>query len=345
MYILGLESSCDESAAAVLKAKGVKTEILSNVIASQIDIHAQYGGVIPEIAAREHVLRILPTIDEALKKAKIKANDLGAIAVTQGPGLVSSLLAAIETAKSLALIWEKPIIPVHHIIGHIYASFINTNPLPQFPIIALVVSGGHSNLILMNEHYNFKVIGETRDDAAGEAYDKAAKMMGLSYPGGPVIAKLAQEFRISNKKCQIQLPRPMLNSPNFDFSFSGLKTALLYKLQKDKTWKKNMPEYAYAFESAIIDTLIHKSLKAIERYKAKSFILAGGVAANMALRSELTEKIIKKFTKIMVFLPKLAYTTDNAAMIAAAGYYNYYQNKDNAFLNYRKLKADPNLKL
>lgn len=344
MYILGLESSCDESAAAVLEAKGAKTTILSNVIASQINIHAQYGGVVPEIAAREHVLHILPTIDEALKEAKLEARDLTAIAVTQGPGLVSSLLAAIETAKSLSLIWKKPIIPVHHIIGHIYASFINTDPLPRFPIIALVVSGGHSNLILMDEHYSFKVIGETRDDAAGEAYDKAAKMMGLSYPGGPIIANLAQEFRNSANKSQIDLPRPMLNSADFDFSFSGLKTALLYKLQKDNTWKERIPEYCYAFESAIIETLVHKSLKAIKKYDAKSFILAGGVAANKALRAEISSKIKTNSNKTRIFLPDLAYTTDNAAMIAAAGYYNYYKNKDKSFINYSKLKVNPNLK-
>lgn len=344
MYILGLESSCDESAAAVLEAKGSKTAILSNVIASQIDIHAKYGGVVPEIAAREHVLHILPTIDEALKLAKIDARDLKAIAVTQGPGLVSSLLAAIETAKSLALIWKKPIIPVHHIIGHIYASFIDANPLPRFPIIALVVSGGHSNLILMDDHYSFRIIGETRDDAAGEAYDKAAKMMGLSYPGGPIIANLAKEYRDSHKKSKIVLPRPMINSADFDFSFSGLKTALLYQLQKDKNWQQCIPEYCYAFETAIIDTLVHKSLKAIKKHQASSFILAGGVAANKALRTELSTKIKEDSVKTKVFLPNLAYTTDNAAMIAAAGYYNYYKNKDKSFINYSKLKVNPNLK-
>lgn len=344
MYILGLESSCDESAAAVLEAKGTKVKILSNVIASQIDIHAQYGGVIPEIAAREHVLNILPTIDQALKKAKIEPSELKAIAVTQGPGLVSSLLAGIETAKSLSLIWQKPIIPVHHIIGHIYAAFINVNPLPVFPVIALVVSGGHSNLILMENHYNFKIIGETRDDAAGEAYDKAAKMMGLSYPGGPIIANLAQEFRESTKTCNIELPRPMLHSPDFDFSFSGLKTALLYKLQKDKVWKSRISEYCYAFETAVIETLVHKSLKAIKKYQAKSFVLAGGVAANKELRSELSREIKKKLPETQVFLPNLDYTTDNAAMIAAAGYFNYFKNGDKALLNYSHLKADPSLK-
>lgn len=344
MYILGLESSCDESAAAVLEAKGPKTTILSNIIASQIDIHAQYGGVIPEIAAREHVLHILPTIDQALKQAKIESKTLDAIAVTQGPGLVSSLLAAVETAKSLSIVWKKPIIPVHHIIGHIYASFINTNPLPRFPIIALVVSGGHSNLILMKEHYNFKIVGETRDDAAGEAYDKAAKMMGLSYPGGPIIAQLAQEFRETHKLCNIDLPRPMLNSPNLDFSFSGLKTALLYKLQKDKDWRKRISEYSYALESAIIETLVHKSLKALNKYSAQSFVLAGGVAANTALREALSTRIEADLPKTKIFLPKLAYTTDNAAMIAAAGYYKYYQHGINAFSDYSRIKVDPNLK-
>lgn len=344
MYILGLESSCDESAAAVLEAKGTKTKILSNVISSQIDIHAQYGGVVPEVAAREHVLHILPTIDEALRKAKIGPKDLKAIAVTQGPGLVSSLLAATESAKALSLIWKKEIIPVHHIVGHIYASFIDTNPNPAFPLIALVVSGGHSNLIYMSDHYNFKVIGETRDDAAGEAYDKAAKMMGLSYPGGPIIAKYAEEFRRSAKECKIELPRPMLNSNNLDFSFSGLKTALLYKLQKDKQWKNRVPEYCFALESAIIDTLVHKSLKAIAKYQPKSFILAGGVSANIALRNALSTQIKEKLPKTNIFLANLAYTTDNAAMIAAAGYFKYYKQKNKAFVDYSTLNVKCDLK-
>jgi N6-L-threonylcarbamoyladenine synthase len=344
MYILGLESSCDESAASIIEARGQKVKTLSNVIASQIDIHARYGGVIPEIAAREHVLHILPTIEEALNLAKIKSQDLKAIAVTQGPGLVSSLLAGTETAKALSLVWQKPLIPVHHIIGHIYASFIDTYPSPKFPLMALVVSGGHSNLIYMKEHYDFKIIGETRDDAAGEAYDKTAKMLGLSYPGGPIIAKYAEEFRKSQKKSSLELPRPMIYSKDFDFSFSGLKTALLYKLQKDKNWKKKIPEYCFAIESAITDTLVYKSLKALEKYQVKSFILAGGVAANRELRSQLLAKISKEFPKIKVFLPNLAYTTDNAAMIASAGYFAYYKKKNKAFSDYSKIKAQANLK-
>jgi N6-L-threonylcarbamoyladenine synthase len=345
MYILGIESSCDESAAAVLQASGQKAKILSNIISSQIDIHVRYGGVVPEIAAREHVLRILPVIEEALKKAKIDHSQLKAIAVTQGPGLVSSLLAGTETAKALSLIWQKPLIPVHHIIGHIYASFLDTNTVPKFPLMALVVSGGHSNLIYMKEHYHFKIIGETRDDAAGEAYDKTAKMMGLSYPGGPIIAKYAEEFRNSKKTTSLELPRPMIYSKDFDFSFSGLKTALLYKLQKDKSWKKKIPEYCFAVESAIVDTLVYKSLEAIDKYKPKSFLLAGGVAANRELRSQLLANIEKNHPKTKVFLPNLAYTTDNAAMIASAAYFAYYQKKNKAFVDYSKIKAQANLKL
>lgn len=345
MYILGIESSCDESAASVLKASGQKTEILSNVIASQINIHAQYGGVIPEIAAREHVLHILPTIDSALKQAGITKKDLKAIAVTQGPGLITSLIAGVESAKALSLIWKKPLIPVHHIIGHIYANFINRPQAPKFPLLALVVSGGHSNLIYMSEHYKFKIIGETRDDAAGEAYDKAAKMMGLSYPGGPIIAKYAEEYRKSKQECKMQLPRPMLNSPDFDFSFSGLKTALLYQLQKDKTWRERLPEYCFAFEQAIIDTLIHKTVKAANKYKPKTIVLAGGVAANTALRAQLTTEIEKKLPNISLFLPEKKYTTDNAAMIASAGYFNYYKHKNKAFINYNYLRARCDLKI
>ncbi len=345
MYILGIESSCDESAASVLQASGRKTVILSNIIASQIDIHAQYGGVIPEIAAREHVLNILPTIESALKQAKITHRDLKAIAVTQGPGLITSLLAGVETAKALSLVWNKPLIPVHHVIGHIYANFINQSTSPRFPILALVVSGGHSNLVYMSEHYHFKIIGTTRDDAAGEAYDKAAKMLGLDYPGGPIIAQYAQEFRNNRMASNILLPRPMLNSPDFDFSFSGLKTALLYQLQKDKDWKKRRPEYCFAFEQAIIETLIHKTIKAATKYSPKSIILAGGVAANQALRQQLQEKITEKLPKIKLFLPELAYTTDNAAMIASAGYFSYYQKKNKAYLPYSRLLARCDLKM
>ncbi|MDD2681046.1 MAG: tRNA (adenosine(37)-N6)-threonylcarbamoyltransferase complex transferase subunit TsaD [Patescibacteria group bacterium] len=345
MYILGIESSCDESAASVLKASGQKTEILSNIISSQIDIHAQYGGVIPEIAAREHVLNILPTIEEALRQAKISAKNLKAIAVTQGPGLLSSLIAGVETAKSLSLAWGKPIIPVHHIIGHIYANFINTNKQPQFPLLALVVSGGHSNIIYMSDHYQFKIIGETRDDAAGEAYDKAAKMMGLSYPGGPIVAKHAEEFRQSGKSSIIELPRPMIYSPDFNFSFSGLKTALLYQLQKDKNWKDKISEYCFAFEQAIIETLSHKIIKAAKKYPVKSILLAGGVAANKALRLQLETEISEKLPKIRLSLPNLSYTTDNAAMIASAGYFNYYKHKNKSFVDLAKINARCDLKM
>lgn len=343
MYILGIESSCDESAAAVLEATGQKAKILSNIISSQIDIHVRYGGVVPEIAAREHVLRILPVIEESLRKAKINYRQLKAIAVTQGPGLVSSLLAGTETAKALSLAWQKPLIPVHHIIGHIYASFLDSSPVPKFPLIALVVSGGHSNLIYMKDHYNFKIIGETRDDAAGEAYDKAAKMLGLSYPGGPIIAKYAEKFRKSKKPSTLELPRPMIYSKDFDFSFSGLKTALLYKLQKDKSWKNKITEYCLAVESAIVDTLVYKSLKSIDKYQVKSFVLAGGVAANKELRAQLLDKINKNYPNTSVFLPELAYTTDNAAMIASAAYFSYYKNKNKAFVDYYKVKAKANL--
>lgn len=345
MYILGIESSCDESAASVLMGSGQKTKILSNVIASQIDIHAQYGGVIPEIAAREHVLNILPTIETALKTAGVTKKNLKAIAVTQGPGLITSLIAGVETAKALALVWNKPIIPVHHIIGHIYANFINSPVTPRFPLLALVVSGGHSNLIFMNEHYQFKIIGETRDDAAGEAYDKAAKMLGLSYPGGPIIAQHAQVFRESGQDCSINLPRPMLNSPDLDFSFSGLKTALLYHLQKDAEWRQRLDEYCFAFEQAVIETLIHKTLKAAKSTNPRSIILAGGVAANTALRQQLKEQISLKLPKIKLFLPEKQYTTDNAAMIAAAGYFSYYKKKEASFLPYQRLRARCDLKM
>lgn len=345
MYILGIESSCDESAAAILQAEKDNLQIKSNIISSQIDIHARYGGVIPEIAAREHVLRILPVIEEALKKANIKASDLEAIAVTQGPGLITSLVAGVETAKALSLAWKKPIIPVHHIVAHIYANFIDINKKIEFPILALVVSGGHSELIYMEKHYKFEIIGQTRDDAAGEAYDKAAKMMGLDYPGGPIIARHAKEYREKVGKTDIELPRPMIGSKELDFSFSGLKTALLYRLKQDKNWKSRLDEYCFAFEEAIIDSLVKKSLKAIAKYKPKNFLLAGGVSANSALRERLKSAILEKYPQVELLVPQMSYTTDNAAMIASAGYFRYRQDGDKSFLDYKDLTAKSSLNL
>lgn len=343
MYILGIESSCDETAAAVVKidAKTGKSQTLSNIISSQIEIHQKYGGVIPEVAAREHVLNILPVIDEALVKAGLTPRKIDAIAVTKGPGLVTSLITGTETARTLAYAWNKPLIPVNHIAGHIYSDLLELKQKITFPLVVLTVSGGHTNLVLMESHNNFKIIGETRDDAAGEAYDKGAKMMELGYPGGPLISKQARLFTESGQKCEITLPRPMLHQ-GLDFSFSGLKTALLYQLQKDPTWKKRIPEYCFAYQQAIIEILSKKTIKAAQKYKAETVMLSGGVSANTELRDFLQQAVNKELPGSSFITPKLAYTTDNAAMIALAAYYAW---QGGVKTSWQKLKVDVNFSL
>jgi len=348
MYILGIETSCDETAAAIIEGGEKEIKVLSNVISSQIEIHKKYGGVVPEVAAREHVLNILPVVNEALEKAGIKrqeaAEKIDAIAVTVGPGLITSLIVGVETAKVLSSVWKVPLVAINHIEGHIYANFIG-EPRVKFPALILTVSGGHTMLVLMAGHGKYKIIGETRDDAAGEAFDKAAKLLGLGYPGGPLISAKAAKSEIP--ACQslalagrqnpksIILPRPMINSNDYDFSFSGLKTALLYKLKKDKSWKKRIPEYCAEFQQAVIDVLISKTVKASRDFKVKTIMLAGGVAANQELRRQIQEKI-------EILVPDLKYTTDNAAMIASAGYFRALK-KD--FIPWQKIKVDPNLEL
>lgn len=348
MKILAIETSCDETAASVIEGKGNKITVLSNIISSQIDIHRKYGGVVPEVAAREHVLNILPVINEALEKAGINKKNarqkISAIAVSQGPGLITSLLTGIETAKTLAYAWNVPIIQINHIEGHIYSNFIDNAPTKKdFPALILTVSGGHTLLVLMTDHGKFKTIGETRDDAAGEAFDKAAKLLGVGYPGGPEISRIASEFNATvvgeNK---INLPRPMIYSSDFDFSFSGLKTAIRYETEKDPNFKNRLPEYCHEFQQAIIDVLIHKSIKAAEKYKVKTILLSGGVSANKELRIQFEKAVNEKLKKVKFKVPNLKYTTDNAAMIATAGYYQALNKK---FTPWQEIKVDCNLDL
>jgi len=355
MYILGIETSCDETAASIISAdlKTGRMRVLSNIISSQIEIHKKYGGVVPEVAAREHVLNILPVIEEAIEKAKISPRKLDAIGVTKGPGLITSLITGVETVRALAYAWNKPIIEVNHIEGHIYANFIDPGTLIRFPAIILTVSGGHTTLVKMEKNEKIKIIGETRDDAAGEAYDKAAKMLELGYPGGPIISDYAERYKKNitedkgSKKNRatnipINLPRPMINSTDFDFSFSGLKTALLYQLQKDKNWKKRIPEYCYEYQQAIIDILVAKTIKAAKKFRARTVMLSGGVSANKELRLQLTEAVRTKLEKIPLLIPKHEYTTDNAAMIAAAAAYKFSKRKITA---YDRLRVDASLQL
>lgn len=342
MIILGIESSCDETAAAIVKIneKTGKSKTLSNIISSQITIHQKYGGVIPEVAAREHVLNVIPVVHEALESAGVTSKNITAIAVTKGPGLITSLITGTETARTLAYAWNKPLIGVNHIAGHIYSDFLEIKQKVVFPLVVLTVSGGHTNLVLMKNHNDFKIIGETRDDAAGEAYDKGAKMLELGYPGGPIISKYAREFAVSGKKNQITLPRPMINN-GLDFSFSGLKTALLYQIQKDRNWKNRVSEYCFAYQEAIIDILIKKTISAAKKYQAKTVMLSGGVSANSELRENLKEIVFKEL-KLSLVIPQMSYTTDNAAMIALAGYYALDKNPKSSW---QKLKVDVNFAL
>ena len=343
MLILGIESSCDETAASVVEinSKTGKSKTLSNVISSQIAIHQKYGGVIPEIAAREHVFNVLPVVNEALISAGLTYKKIDAIAVTKGPGLVTSLITGTETARTLAYVWNKPLIGVNHIAGHIYSDFLELEQKIIFPLVVLTVSGGHTNLVLMKDHNSFKIIGETRDDAAGEAYDKGAKMLGLGYPGGPIISKYAKIFAETGKKTDIILPRPMIGK-GLDFSFSGLKTSLLYKIQKDKNWKNRVNEYCFAYQEAIIDILSRKTIVAAKKYGAKTIMLSGGVSANSELRAYLATKVAKELPNNPLIVPKLSYTTDNAAMIAVAGYYALQSKIETSW---QKLKVDVNFGL
>ena len=313
--------------------------------------------MVPEVAAREHVLNILPVINEALAKAGINrenaAKEIDAIAVTIGPGLATSLMVGIETAKTLSFAWGVPLVKINHIEGHIYANWIGVNSKFQipnsknkenkFPALILTVSGGHNLLVLMKGHGKFKIVGETLDDAAGEAFDKAAKMMGIGYPGGPAIAAEAEKFNPPHpllERGQIKLPRPMMYSKDYDFSFSGLKTAFLYELKKDPDWKNRIPEYAHEFQHAVVDVLVHKTLKAARDFKVKTVMLSGGVSANKELRKKMEEEVKKAGLEFSI--PDLRYTTDNAAMIASAGYFRAREKK---FTPMEKVQVDPNLEL
>ncbi|NSL53137.1 tRNA (adenosine(37)-N6)-threonylcarbamoyltransferase complex transferase subunit TsaD [Calidifontibacillus erzurumensis] len=306
--ILAIETSCDETAAAVIKNG---REILANVVASQIESHKRFGGVVPEIASRHHVEQITIVLEEALAQAGITIKDIDAIAVTEGPGLVGALLVGVNAAKALAFAHNIPLVSVHHIAGHIYANrFVKEM---EFPLLALVVSGGHTELVLMKEHGSYEVIGETRDDAVGEAYDKVARQLNLPYPGGPHIDRLAQKGQVS-----IELPRAWLEKDSYDFSFSGLKSAVINTLHNAKQRGEEIkPEdLAASFQESVIDVLVTKTKQAAKENRVKQVLLAGGVAANKGLRTEL-EKAFKD-TDIELVIPPLYLCTDNAAMIGAA---------------------------
>ena len=419
MIILAIETSCDETAVSVVEFKNQRVKILAEVISSQIKLHSQYGGVVPALAAREHLKNFVPVLKRALKKSRdadlsrLRTRDksrfygVDYIAVTSGPGLIPALMIGVSAAKALAYAWQKPLVPIHHIEGHIYANWLKpkleignwklenkkqkagneklkTRKLentkfhilssisqnyelwkPEFPVLCLIVSGGHTQLVLMRKDLDYKIIGQTKDDAAGEAFDKVAKLLGLGYPGGPIIEKMAKK----GDKNKFKFPRPMINSKNFDFSFSGLKTAVLYKWKlenkngtgridrtngtngtngTDKTDRVKV-DVAASFQQAVIDVLIAKTLAAAKKYKAKSILLGGGVAANKELRRQFKTSLyplLAKEGKISISniqYPVSKLSTDNATMIATAAYYHIINKR--SIKSWRNVKADAGLRL
>ena len=312
--ILAIESSCDETSCAILK----NNNLVANVVSTQIEVHQKYGGVMPEIASRLHLENILCVIDEALSKASIKLDDVDAFAVTRGPGLIGALHVGLQAIKTLALIYNKPIIPVHHLCGHIYANEFNDEL--KFPLLAVVVSGGNTELVLMKEHLNFEIIGETKDDAIGESFDKVARVLGLPYPGGIQIDKLAKEGKHS-----YNLPTP-LHDGSLNVSYSGLKTAvinLVHKLEQNNE-KVNINDLAKSFQDVAVNMIIDRVKKAVNLYEIKEIVLAGGVSANSYLRQEIVN--LFKNSNIKVIIPPLWCTTDNAAMIAKVASHLYERN-------------------
>ncbi|MFZ2187578.1 MAG: tRNA (adenosine(37)-N6)-threonylcarbamoyltransferase complex transferase subunit TsaD [Candidatus Moraniibacteriota bacterium] len=402
MHILSIETSCDDTAAAIIewnpsspsadgfaKASGQAT-VLANTVSSQIALHAQWGGVVPALASREHMKNIVPVIEETLAQSNMRAADIDLIAVTEGPGLMPALIVGISAAKTLALVWQKPLIGIQHLEGHIYANFIGNHQAPNskiqtnpnapihnseiqsleldselslqnstFPLIALIVSGGHTQLVLMQKHFDYTLLGETQDDAAGEAFDKVARLLGLPYPGGPVIAEKADAFRNNNHQepksnhqeiTNFQFPRPMINSDDFNFSFSGLKTSVLYFLKKHEIEMKNerfIAMVCHEFQEAVVDVLVAKTAKALALYAPPTFVIAGGVSANVRLRERLATLIQSDFPITRFRTPEFAYSLDNAAMIgiAAAMRYEHMDEKQRAALMDTPLTLDPDANL
>lgn len=312
IYALGIESSCDETSMSIIKNGSIE---IATVVLTQIDIHKSFGGVVPEIASRTHIENITIVLEELLSKAKIKIEDIDIIGVTYGPGLIGSLLIGVEAAKTISLVTGKPLIPVHHIAGHIYAN--NLEERLEFPLIALVVSGGHTDLVYMKEDYSFEKIGGTLDDAVGECYDKVAKILGLSYPGGPLVDKLAHEGEDT-----YSLPLP-LDDKTYNFSFSGIKSAVvnLVHNEKQRGHEINITNMCTSFQNRVVKILTKKTMRALKEYNVKNLILAGGVSANSGLREKLKEECIKE--NITLSYPRIKYCTDNAAMIGAAAFYAY----------------------
>jgi len=311
MRILAIESSCDDTAVAIVENG---RRVLVSLVASQEKLHAKYGGVVPEVASRQHLEAIYPLIELALRRAKLTPAKIDALAVTTNPGLLGSLLVGVNAAKTLGYLWDKPVIGVNHLLGHIYAGWLGNIKI-DYPLVSLVTSGGHSEIVLTRRDGEYKYVGGTRDDAAGEAFDKAARLLELGYPGGPAVAEAA----LAGKAGKVKLPRPMINEDNFDFSFSGLKTALT-RAQGDRV------ELAYEFQEAVVETLVHKLFSVAKKYKAKTILIGGGVAANERLREEVEKQADSLGVKTVI--PEFKYCTDNAAMIGAAAYHTRQSARD-----------------
>jgi N6-L-threonylcarbamoyladenine synthase len=342
MNIFAIETSCDETSAAVIKNG---REILSNVVASQINLHSKYGGVVPEVAARAHVEKIIPVIESAREQAGMDWSDIDKLAVVEGAGLLPALLVGVNTAKSLALALHKPLIPVNHIVGHIYANWLGQSAgAIKFPLIALVVSGGHSELLLMRDHWRFQRLGGTLDDAAGEAFDKVASLLELGYPGGPIISQRAEQ---GNPRA-FDFPRALLDQDNFDFSFSGLKTAVIYQVRalqrRGELSATQIDDLCASFQQAAVDALVEKSRRAIKKFQTKTFLLAGGVAANKRLRETLQKKIAAEFPRVRYHQPEVRLCMDNGAMIGAAAYFMAKKFPRRRW-DWKKLEAVPGLRI
>lgn len=342
MLILAIDTSCDDTCVAVLEIRNKKIEIRSNIVSSQVKLHAKYGGVYPMLAKREHQKNLPVVFRKALRQAQDKINDINFIAVTNGPGLEPCLWQGINFAKDLAEKLKKPLIVVNHIEAHILANLLDSKLI--FPAVALVVSGGHTQLILMKGIGKYQLIGETRDDAAGECFDKTARILGLGYPGGPIVAKMAANYKLQTINYKLHLPRPMIGQKNYDFSFSGLKTAVLYDFQSRSPKTRKLGQYVQAMcfeiQQAIIDVLIKKTIKAAKDFKVKTIILGGGVAANDELRRQFGCQVKIKNCKLNFLVPPKNLCTDNAAMVAVAAYFNKKEK-----FSLPKIKADGNLSL
>jgi N6-L-threonylcarbamoyladenine synthase len=349
MIILGIETSCDETSVAVVEGKGNAVILKANVIASSLSMHAQTGGIIPEVAARAQLKFMLPVLQEALEKVGGETK-IDAIAVTYGPGLIGPLLIGLETARTLSFVWQKPLVSVNHMLGHVYANFIgvisnfqfpisnNKIVVPEFPLIALVASGGHTDLLYMKQHGDIRVLGGTRDDAAGEAFDKIGRLLGLPYPAGAVIEQRAKRGDAK----RFRFPRPLSDTKTYDFSFSGLKTAVLREVKNlcqndSKLDEQTINDIAVGTQMAIVDVLVKKTLRAAEEFAPKSIVLSGGVSANQSLREAFQTEMKKQNIGSRLFFPPQNLCTDNAAMVAASAYFNYHP------VDWRKLKANPEL--